>query len=999
MMQFNGEQTEGTLRRWVLVGLALAALSTAADAQSITAGGVLGLVTNEAGYPIPDVIVTLRDVTTGLERWAEANEEGRFAFGLLYPGRYELKAEQLGYKPTIVRTIRLAPGDKAFIKVALTATTPPVTEIDSSTAVGAPVSAPGAAHAFPFFETARMPLEGRDLSAVASLDTRTGSGLTVDGLPAAFASLSVDGVTHRVAQHPVLPTADVDAVALPFMAIQNAGVLHTPSDLEWGDFSGSLLGAFARRGTQKLGASLFADFSGSPGAGSDHFVPNDVSHASYRGGILVGGPIVKDTARFVIGAEAQHLQVPRAQAWIPTVWDAAVTATAADSHGVDLGAYVGPRVVQRELVSAFGRFDWDFSQNHRASVSASFANFKDDEAAAGPGGVVGIGAPADGTDIIGTGAVLSRFSVVTANELRIGFETSRRTYGSNDIPATRIGGTSIGFGTDPAQPGQFKRTGVTLTDAFQLMLRNVQLKLGFFAGYTRHDQTFAYGDGGAYWFSDPDALGTGSGGYLGTANALATARYSSVRIGGLLQNTWTVFRNFDIQMGLRWDGEWLPQKSLVLDQTWQELTGIRNDSIRSFVSKWGPRFGFRWGLGESGEWVVQGEAAQYRGPVSPAVMSEALRESGRNIVSRGVGDVGWIGVQGPDVHQVGARLTLLNPDFRDPGTSGLSFGVARRLGDGGLVELSSNYRHTSYIARRHDLNRLPGASGQDQYGRPIYGTLVKDGSVIAPEPGSNRRFDGYELVSAMDMDGVSDYWGVTARLERPVGRFLQLMASYTYSRTTDNWLTGRYEGLYGELSPFPDSLNGRDWADGTSDFDVPHRASVGIELRPLGRDAFTIAAMYQYASGLPFSPGFPRGADINGDGSESNDPAFIDDGIAGVTGLFADWPCLQTQVGSFAERNSCRDPGMSTLNLRVGIGPARLAGYPIELWVEMLNVTDANLAVRDHALFVVDQSMPLGSDPATGEVTVPLLINENFGEPVAYRGSGRAMRFGLRVNY
>jgi hypothetical protein len=977
---------------------AVAALPAAADAQSITAGRVLGVVTNDSGGPIADAIVTLRDLTTGLERWAETTSDGRFLFSLLYPGSYELKAEQLGYKPTIVRTIRLAPGDKALVTAVLERTAPPVTVIDTSGAVGAPISAPGTWHAVPFFQTERLPLQGRDLTAIAPLDTRTGPGLTVDGLPASFTSLSIDGVTHGVARHPVLPTGSVDAVALPFMAFQNAGVLHTPSDLEWGDFSGSLLGGFARRGTQEFGVSVFADFSGSPGSGSDYFAPNDISHSSYRGGILIGGPIVRDTARFVIGGEAQRLQVPRAQPWIPTAWDSSVVAVA-DTHGVDLGQYLGPRVVQRELISAFGRFDWDFSQNHRASVAASFANFKDSEAEVGPGSTIAIGAPADGTDIISTGAVLSRFSQVVGNELRVGFESSRRRYTGSDIPATRIGGTLIGFGTDPAQPGQFKRTGITLTDALQLALGSVQLKLGFFAGYASHDQILSYGSGGAYWFSDPDAYSASRGSFVGSANALTTARYSSTRIGGMLQNTWTVFQGLDLQMGLRWDGEWLPQSKLVLDQAWLDLTGIRSDSIRTFLSKWGPRFGFRWGLGPSGEWVVQGEAAQYRGPVSSALMSEALRESGRNTVSRGIGAVGWPGGQGADVREVGVRLTLLNPDFRDPGTSGLSFGIARRLGDAGLVELSTNYRHTSYVARRHDLNRLPSPSGQDQYGRPVYGTLVKEGSVVGAEPGSNRRFDGYELVSAMDLDGVSDYWSVTARLEQPVGRFARLLGSYTYSRTTDNWLTGGYEGPYSELSPFPDSLSGTDWTDGTSDFDVPHRASLGVEVRPLGRDGLSLAALYQYASGLPFTPGLPRGVDINGDGSESNDPAYVDDRIDGVTALFTDWSCLQTQVGSFAERNSCRDPALSTLNLRVGIGPIRLAGYPIELWVEMLNVTDANLAVRDHALVVVDSGAPLVSDPVTADVAVPLLVNEKFGQPLAYRGSGRAVRFGLRVNY
>ena len=62
-------------------------------------------------------------------------------------------------------------------------------------------------------------------------------------------------------------------------------------------------------------------------------------------------------------------------------------------------------------------------------------------------------------------------------------------------------------------------------------------------------------------------------------------------------------------------------------------------------------------------------------------------------------------------------------------------------------------------------------------------------------------------------------------------------------------------------------------------------------------------------------------------------------------------------------------------------------------------MTDTELAIRDHALYLVDASGALVSDPVAGAVTVPLVANENFGEPLAQRGTGRALRFGLRVNY
>ena len=120
-----------------------------------------------------------------------------------------------------------------------------------------------------------------------------------------------------------------------------------------------------------------------------------------------------------------------------------------------------------------------------------------------------------------------------------------------------------------------------------------------------------------------------------------------------------------------------------------------------------------------------------------------------------------------------------------------------------MLEAAVHYRHTDFLPRRQDLNLLQGKAGVDQYGRPIYGTLVQEGSLIAADPGSNRRFDGFELVSALNADGYSDYWGATGRLHQPVGRFLRLDVSYTYSQTRDNVLWGGYEGIYSQLSPFP----------------------------------------------------------------------------------------------------------------------------------------------------------------------------------------------------
>jgi hypothetical protein len=946
------------------------------------------------------VIVWLVDRTTGVERYTESSSEGFFTFSLLHPGTYDIRAEQLGYLPKNIQDVRIGAGAEVTLTIVLESAEPPVTVIDTVAFGGAPPdAAPGGAHAFPYATAERLPLVDRGVDALTALDTRSLETLGVDGLPDRLSVLAVDGAVHQTAQHPFLPKAGLETIAFPRLAFQGASVLSSRTDLEWDGAAGSLLSTYSRRGSRKLSVSLFADWRGKLGAGSDYFDPNLESRSSFRGGAVVGGPIIADTAHFLIGAEAQRLQVPRASAWISTPFDSAVVAVAQDSFGVDVGSYVGPRVVERELISAFGRFDWDFSQRHRASAWVSFATVKDDEAAVGPGGILGIGAEVEGTDIVATGTVLSSLSDRVSNELRLGFETSTRDYAANQIPGTRVGSLGIAFGTDPAQPGSFERTAATASDALQVQLGAVRIKLGISAGFVLYDETYAFGQDGVFWFGDPDGFAAGRGAFLGASGSVPSARFSTLSLSGLLQNTWTVASGLDLRFGLRWDGEWLPSDEITGNDEWLALTGIANDSIDGFLSRWSPRFGFRWAIGSSAEWLVQGSAAVYQGALDPTVLAEVIRENGRTEVSRGIGAVGWPAGDGSAVAPVGMRLTVLGPEFQDPRSTRLSFGIGRRLGRAGLLEVSTHYRHTDFLPRRHDVNRLPGGTARDQYGRPIYAELAKEGGIVAGSPSAPHRFEGFETVSALDVDGYSDSWGITGRLEQPLGRFLRLLASYTYSQTTDNWPANGGGSPYGQLSPFPDSLNGSDWVDGVSDFDVPHRAAVGAELRPLGRDGFTLAALYRYRAGMPFTPGFPAGVDVNGDGSWSNDPAFVDDEFPGIADVLLDWECLRIQAGEFAERNACRDPGLSTLDLRFGLGPFRFGGYPLELWLEVLNVTDADLVVRNHALFLVDPGVALVEDAAAGTVTVPLQLNENFGQPVAYRGFGRAMRLGLRVNY
>ncbi|HWP38556.1 MAG TPA: TonB-dependent receptor [Gemmatimonadales bacterium] len=967
----------------------------------MTAGAVEVVVLSETGEVIVGAIVTLTERSSGVSRIAETSEGGRIAFSLVPAGGYTIGAEQIGYRPVHVVGVNVGPGDRLDVRVTLPAQAPPVNTADTVPFTGAGgMGEPDAMHAYGRFGLRRLASgTSSGINGLLDLASVADGALRAEGLPGRLSAIAVDGLPFAIAGHPDLPPVPGFDAAFPLLGLDGAALLTEPLDLEWNDFAGGVLHARSVNGARSPEIEAFGDWSPSSLSRSDYFDPGVQSLSSWRAGLVIRGTAIRDTAHFAIGGGAERGWIAQPRAWEQTSDDALLAANVA-ARGGNLAPYLAPRYVREERAGGFGTFDWQLAPDHRLRVWTSVARARRGEPAFwGIGALEPSGTRVEANDALAALTLASRFSGALSNELRVGFYRSEREYAGTGGAATFMA-SGAAFGVDPTLPARFLRTDIVVRDALHLDAGSHRLKLGLAGTLSSHDRTYAYGRSAVFWFADAQALGQTRGFYLRGDVTAPGVRFSLPQFGALLQDRWTVAPGLDVITGIRYDVERIPMDDVAPNQDWFERTGLSNVDSLAAVGRLSSRVGFRWRLGPGGAWLLRGGIGVYYGRVDPAAMEELIGEAGRVTVRRGAGLLGaWPGDPGPAATEVGKRLTLLQADYEPPRSSKADFGVSRKLGREGQVSASVAYRHTDFLLRRADLNRLTGFTGTDQYGRPLYGTLVKEGGLIGAAPGSNRRFSGFELVTALNPDGYSDYWGVTLGLDQPVGRVVRLLASYTYSQTTDNWLGGRYGGPYAELSPFPDSLGGVDWADGRSDLDVPHRLVAGIELSPLGPRGFSVAALYRFRSGLPFTPGFQPGADANGDGSHTNDPAYVDDAVAGVTSLMAAWPCLASQVGRFAERNSCREPDRRALDLRLGLGPVKVGRHPVELWVEALNVVEPEEAVRDQAVYVVDPAAGLVTDPATGRVTVPLVANARFGQPLAYRTWGRTVRLGARVNF
>ncbi len=985
--------------RVVAVGMVLAlGLATPAMAQSITAGELAGTVYDSLGQPLDGADVIVLDRASGAQRVAVVARGGLYRFPLLPAGEYEVFAEALGYRPRRVMRVPVRPGVVLDVPVVLAFAAPPVKNVDTSyfaPGVYQGVSTASGRWLAPF-AVSGLPENDRTLSGVAAFSTNRESTLAGEGLPASFSGLEIDGLPVSPILHPGIPN-DVGS-AFPRGAFLDVQQVDGGPDVEWTGFAGGALSGFSRQGTATPIVKSFLDYTGSAMSSSKYFATDATSNSSIRGGMFFTGPIIPDTAHFVLGVEAERVQSPLPAAWT----NDSLVNIARDSFATGLSAYTKPRLATTQRVSLFGRLDWQLTDDNALGVSAYYGNDKLTGSDLGAGATPSLGSNLTASNFAADVVLASTISPAWASELRAGVQVNSRTDTASGPIGTWVPGAGAAFGTDPGLIGQYQRTAILLRESLQWRTGPHRLKMGAEVNAPSYQITSAYDQGGSFLFGGPAQFAARQGEFVQAVGTLPQAQVSAPTFGFFLQDTWAAAAGFHLLVGARYDIEKFPDADISENQLWDSLSGLNTNPGRTKLTKFSPRVGATWDVGDRHRWLVSVEGGSFSSPLDPNVLGEMVSEDGPTggvDVRRGVGSLGaW--PNAPDsVHApvIGSRLTLLGPSFETPRTRRFAGGITGALGHGFELHLDGAYRHTDFLERRSDLNLAAGPSGTDQYGRPIYGALVQSGGLLAVQPGSNRRFTGFDLVSALSPDGFSDYYGLTVDLERSLGD-VRLIASYTYSQTTDNWISGRYSAgdPAGQLNPFPGGLSGRDWSKGTSDFDVPTRITLAADLTLRRLHGTHLMAVYRYRSGTPFTPGFRPGVDANGDGA-ANDPAFIDDTVSGMAALLANNDCLRSQSREFAQRNSCRTPGVHSLDVRLEVPTVSLGGYPLSLTVDLVNLLESDVGLVDQAVYLIDPTRPVTT---TGSVThVPLKANPNFGNTLIRDSSGRFLRVGLRVNW
>ncbi len=997
---------------FVILG-ALALLPPSLSAQSLTAGSLRGQVEGDDGLVLSDASVTLEASSGGTVLLLETDFGGAFAVPLLSPGSYQILVEQVGYQPVRRLGVIITAGQRTSVRIVLERRPPPITSVKeisgevAQTGIGHPRTvADVELHSLDQWRAASDGTRGTT-SFVGSFDDRVGLGIASLGLPGRHSRLLVDGMPEVLLRHPALAGEPLSSEAFPRAASTQLNILSAGLDNEWRGTPGSVLSLMSRRGSNRVEFEPYASASTSSAGFPTELNPGDSSATSFQVGAVVAGAIVPDTAHFLLQGQYQSIELPSAQPWTRET-DSFGGATvglrntirgiASDSFATAVDGAVAPVLRTWKGGNGLARVDWKLSPTQTLMARIAVADWEEKAPRLGSESSNNAGAGLDGTDISG-GFTLTSTGASTSNEFRTGFSSARRTWTGAGLPATIITGSGVAFGDPGVLPGRFEERAVDISDAVQIRAGDHQIKFGGSARLTRYEQDYRFGSSGIFHFGNLDQFGGGLGAFYQASGPGAPVSFNSTEVGLFLQDLWQATPEIQLLYGLRYETQILPTGELAGNTAWETASGIVTNGVPKDRKGVSPHGAIVWDVQNRGEWILRAGGGLDQGRLDPSTFAEAMAYDGTVTIRRGLGALGsWPTAPSTTLApSVGPALTFFQDSaYRAPRTLKGEVTITRVVPGGLSVSLAGRFAHTDYLLRREDLNRQPTPLAATSNGRPVYGSLVQQGSLIQAATQSNRRFDAFDMVYGLTPTGASDYYEFTASLERRMRQGVTLLASYTYSKTEDN-LVGYLSGDPADrLSPFPDGLNGRDWTDGRSDFDVPHRASATLRFESTGKNPVILSARGRVQSGLPFTPGFQPGVDVNGDGSGGNDPIFIDQSVTGLRTLLAANSC---ELGSgFAARNSCRGETQYGVDLSLAVGlPISTAGRHVFLTVDAFNVTASQAGPIDRAAVMID---PTGSLPPAGSGTIalPLIANPRFGTILSRRDDPRLLRVGLRIN-
>jgi hypothetical protein len=855
---------------WFVAVLAgLLGLSTIVHAQAASAT-LQGTVVDESAAVVPDVRITVVNLSTGLQRSASAGARGAFVVSLLPPGRYRVTAQRDGFVTAEIQDLALNVGDALEVKLLLrvagvgadvTVTAEPP-RVSTSPAVGTVVDRQFVGN---------LPLNGGSVQTlilltpgvVATPSTFNDQGqFSVNGQRADANYFTIDGVSANFGVTGYFPMMQTASGALPALSasggtnslvsvdgLQEFRIQTSTFAPEFGRTPGGQVSIVTRSGSNAFHGSLFEHFRHDALDAKDWFtnlnaLPKPEQRQHDFGGVI-GGPLSRNRTFFFFSGEGLRLRQPSSkQTAVP---DAAARQQAPASTRPYLSAfplpngpalrpglaqfsasYANPSTLDayslrldhhvNAKVNVFGRYNYSPSSlDQRGGTFSSGAVLSATSSLSSAVHTTTIGA----TQILGQ---------ASSNELRANFSSHRVgiNYRMDDfggavpLPDSLLfpsgySSADSGFLLLVSGVGQYaqgkigtdEQRQINLVDNLSLVTGSHQWKFGVdYRWLAPASSPFSYRQ-----FIQFTSVTAAPGGALsGTAAFVQPGLFqqTSFRTQNLSlygQDTWNVTRRLTATYGLRWDVN-PPLKGKDQASEPFTVTGLSTPASLALAPRGTPLYQTTYGN------VAPRVGLAYQLNESAKWQSVVRGGFGR-FYDLGQGMLGGVTSYFPffstKIVQPSPTPLPLSVQDATPPPFTTDAPVATILVADPQLKLPRT--HQWNIALEQSLGTSQamlvtylGAAGRD---------LLRATQLFGPNP-------SFQSVVVTDNSATSDYKALQLKFQRRLSQGAQWVASYTLAHSTDNVST---DAANYHTTPGP---AGADADRGDSDFDIRHAFSAGV---------------------------------------------------------------------------------------------------------------------------------------------------------------------------
>ncbi len=940
------------LRRFLVLALLLLSLllPTLLVAQGVTTGSISGVVTGKPetadGKPLSLTAATIRAVHagSGAAYGTYSRSGGKFTLRGLRPGIYDVVASFLGYRQRTISGVRVEVGETQVVNIELdpdTRTTDAVTV--TAERGGLDASQTGSSSVISESMISAAPTINRSISDFARMNPYTQqsetpgsdglSGVSVLGVNSRFNNFQIDGaVANDVFAIGTAGTAGSQANSnfISLDAIERLRVNVSPYDVRQSGFTGGLINAVTRGGTNSFHGSAF--FFGRNealvGPSPDVYKAPFEDFQDFQFGARLGGPIVRDKLLFHVTTEGRLRSTPLEVALddpsalnnfpVPASVLDNIIQISKDRYGYDPGGY-DTYNIRNNTVNLIARVDWNIDESNKVQLRHNFTYAIQDRNLTRSNTTFSLENRVNVFESINNQFVAQWDAIIgttMSNQMRFSYtHTADERILGTAFPEVRItvgSGQSVLLGEERnSHANALDQTVVAFTNDVSLFQGDHTITIGTNNEYYAFNNLFIADYLGTYQYPSVEAFAdsTANNYQVSYANLAVTgtpeprAAWSMLQLGLYAMDEWEVNPQLRVTGGLRVDVPIFLDKPYNNPTFAERFPGYSTSQVPANALMFSPRIGFNYDVSGDRVFQVRGGTGIFTGKVAAVWLSNQYSNTGVDLFRAQLGSfnsqsvildpstgqpVKWnletpppvpgdSGYPGSPINTAAINITA--DDFRMPqvwrSTLGADWQLVRGLtftveGMYGAFLNQVDYANINLkqSGRSWVVNgdTIVGRSPVD--GRPLYAGTSPD-SMVAPE---------FTQVLLMRSRDAGYQYSVMAQLELSQSNAilpgLSALFSYTYGGSQD--LNSSVSATVSSQWQFNDAIDPNNVTVGRSNFDVPHRIVLNTSYRyEWTRDvATTLGVFFDGSSGRPYSLSYLQ--DANGDNaSGGNDLIYI----------------------------------------------------------------------------------------------------------------------------